>query len=79
MESSINKIDLLLNKMCDEDSPFNLDNKFLEELGKLDIIEINTDKKDKEKEKENFKSKDKELIDSENNDDNLIITKNVDE
>ena len=55
MESSINKIDLILNKMCDEDSPFNLDNKFLEELGKLDITEINTDKKEKEKEKEKEK------------------------
>ena len=41
MESSLNKIDIMLKEMCDEDSPFNLDHKFVEEIKKLDVIKIN--------------------------------------
>jgi hypothetical protein len=79
MESSINKIDMILNQMCDEDSPFNLDNKYLEELNKIDILKINNDKKDKDK--ETVRPKDKELIENDNINDNnnLIMTKNFDE
>ena len=79
MESSINKIDMILNQMCDEDSPFNLDNKYLEELNKLDILKINSDKKDKDKDP--IRPKDKELIENDNINDNnnLIMTKNFDE
>ena len=81
MESSINKIDIILNQMCDEDTPFNLDNKYLEELYKLDILKINNEKKDKDK--ETIRPKDKELLENDNvndnNSNNLIETKNFDE
>ena len=81
MESSINKIDIILNQMCDEDTPFNLDNKYLEELYKLDILKINNEKKDKDK--ETIRPKDKELLENDNindnNSNNLIETKNLDE
>ena len=81
MESSINKIDMILNQMCDEDSPFNLDNKYLEELNKLDILKINNEKKDKDK--ETIRPKDKELLENDNvndnNSNNFIKTKNLDE
>ena len=80
MESSINKIDMILNQMCDEDSPFNLDNKYLEELNKLDILKLNNEKKDKDK--DTIRPKDKEIIENDNindNNNNLIMTKNFDE
>ena len=71
MESSINKIDMILNQMCDEDSPFNLDNKYLQELSKLDIIKINQEKKENLKQK----SQDKENT---NENDNNINTNTID-
>ena len=69
--------------MCDEDTPFNLDNKYLEELYKLDILKINNEKKDKDKDKETIRPKDKEILENENindnNSNNLIETKNFEE
>ena len=62
MESSLNKIDIMLKEMCDEDSPFNLDHKFAEEIKKLDVIKIN-----------NLDNKEN------NNNDNPIETKNLDD
>ena len=62
MESSLNKIDIMLKEMCDEDSPFNLDHKFVEEIKKLDVIKIN-----------NLDNKEN------NNNDNPIETKNLDD
>ena len=76
MESSLNKIDIILNEMCNEDSPFDLDSKYLEELAKLDIIKINKEKKDN---KDINKQKDKDLIDNENEKDDMIMTNNIEE
>ena len=79
MESSLNKINMILNQMCDEDTPFNLENKFLEELEKLEIIKLNVDKKDKDK--DISKQKDIDLIDNinDNQNDNTIVNKYLDE
>ena len=65
--------------MCDEDTPFNLENKFLEELEKLEIIKLNVDKKDKDK--DISKQKDIDLIDNinDNQNDNTIVNKYLDE
>ena len=49
MKSSLYKINKILDLMCDEDLPFNLDSKYLEELTKLDLVKKNKEKKDKEK------------------------------
>ena len=62
MESSLNNIYIMLKEMCDEDSPFNLDHKFVEEIKKLDVIKIN-----------NLDNKEN------NNNDNPIETKNLDD
>ena len=51
--------------MCDEDLPFNLDSKYLEELTKLDLVKKNKEKKDKEKDD----------IDNNNNISNIISIK----
>ena len=77
MESSINKIDIILNQICDEDSPFDLDNKFLGELNKLDVIRKNIDKK--EKEKDNLKPRDTELMENDNINDDIFIENNFEE
>ena len=79
MESNLNKINMILNQMCDEDTPFNLENKFLEELEKLEIIKLNVDKKDKDK--DISKQKDIDLIDNinDNQNDNTIVNKYLDE
>jgi hypothetical protein len=64
--------------MSNDDSPFNLDYKYLEELDKLDILKINKDKKEKDKDKD--KQKDKEMDNKMENDkenDNLIIPNDV--
>ena len=56
MKSNLEKIERMLDEMCKDDTPFNLDNKYLEELDKLEIIKLNTEKKDKDmkrKESEN--------------------------
>ena len=56
MKSNLEKIERMLDEMCNDDTPFNLDNKYLEELDKLEIIKLNTEKKDKDmkrKESEN--------------------------
>ena len=73
MKSSLDKIERILNEMCNENAPFNLDNKYLEELSKLDIVKINQEKK------ENIKQKiqDKDII-IENND-NININNNANE
>ena len=36
-ESSLNKIDIILKEMCDENSLFNLDNKYIEEIKKFNV------------------------------------------
>ena len=46
MISSLEKIERLLNELCNENSPFNLDNKYLQELSRLDIIKISKEKKE---------------------------------
>ena len=71
MISSLDKIERLLNELCNEDSPFNLDNKYLQELSKLDIIKINQEKKENLKQK----SQDKENT---NENDNNINTNTID-
>ena len=71
MISSLDKIERLLNELCNEDSPFNLDNKYLQELSKLDIIKINREKKENLKQK----SQDKENT---NENDNNINTNTID-
>ena len=71
MISSLDKIERLLNELCNEDSPFNLDNKYLQELSKLDIIKINQEKKENLKQK----SQDKENT---NENDNIINTNTID-
>ena len=56
MKSNLEKIERMLDEMCNDDTPFNLDNKYLEELDKLEIIKLNSEKKDKDtkrKESEN--------------------------
>ena len=78
MKSSLDKIDRILYEMSNDDSPFNLDYKYLEELDKLDILKINKDKKEKDKDKD--KQKDKEMDNKMENDkenDNLIIPNDV--
>ena len=71
MISSLDKIERLLNELCNEDSPFNLDNKYLQELSKLDIIKINQEKKENLKQK----TQDKENT---NENDNNINTNTID-
>ena len=71
MISSLDKIERLLNELCNEDSPFNLDNKYIQELSKLDIIKINQEKKENLKQK----SQDKENT---NENDNNINTNTID-
>lgn len=71
MISSLDKIERLLNELCNEESPFNLDNKYLQELSKLDIIKINQEKKENLKQK----SQDKENT---NENDNNINTNTID-
>ena len=71
MISSLDKIERLLNELCNEYSPFNLDNKYLQELSKLDIIKINQEKKENLKQK----SQDKENT---NENDNNINTNTID-
>ena len=65
MISSLDKIERLLNELCNEDSPFNLDNKYLQELSKLDIIKINQEKK------ENLKQKSQDKENTNENDNNI--------
>ena len=48
MKSNLDKIERMLDEMCNDDTPFNLDNKYLEELDKLDIIKLKIEKKEKE-------------------------------
>mgnify|MGYP006916100058 CR=1 FL=1 len=67
MISSLDKIERLLNELCNEDSPFNLDNKYLQELSKLDIIKINQEKK------ENLKQKSQDKENTNENDNNINI------
>ena len=71
MISSLDKIERLLNELCNEYSPFNLDNKYIQELSKLDIIKINQEKKENLKQK----SQDKENT---NENDNNINTNTID-
>ena len=73
MISSLDKIERLLNELCNEDSPFNLDNKYLQELSKLDIIKINQEKKENLKQK----SQDKENTNENDNNINNIIDLNL--
>ena len=54
MKSNLDKIERMLDEMCNDDTPFNLDNKYLEELDKLDIIKLKIEKKEKEKENNNI-------------------------
>ena len=70
MISSLEKIERILNELCNEDSPFNLDNKYLQELSKLDIIKINQEKK------ENLKQKNQDKENTNENDNN--INNNID-
>lgn len=51
LKSSFDKIDRALDEINDEKNPFNLDNKYYEELVKMDIIKL--PKKSKEKELNN--------------------------
>ena len=73
MISSIDKIERILNELCNENSPFNLDNKYLQELSKLDIIKINEEKKENLKQK----SQDKENTNENDNNINNIIDLNL--
>ncbi len=76
MISSLEKIERLLNELCNENSPFNLDNKYLQELSKLDIIKINQEKK------ENLKQKSQDKENTNENDNNIntnIIDLNLNE
>ena len=67
MISSLEKIERLLNELCNENSPFNLDNKYLQELSRLDIIKISKEKKEnskqKNQDKENMNETDNNMID----------------
>jgi len=67
MISSLEKIERLLNELCNENSPFNLDNKYLQELSRLDIIKISQEKKEnskqKNQDKENLNETDNNMID----------------
>ena len=48
LNSSLDKIDRILDELIDDDIPFNLDNKYYEELIKMEIIKEPKDKKDKD-------------------------------